>query len=46
MSHSTVERYVSSIKAFDDYIESRVCNLVDAADRDLLRDFLDYLRRD
>jgi integrase/recombinase XerD len=46
MSHSTVERYVSSIKAFGDYIKSRGCNLVDAADRDLLRDFLDYLRRE
>jgi integrase/recombinase XerD len=45
MSHSTIERYVSSIKGFGDYIKSRECNFVDAANRELLRDFLDYLRR-
>jgi integrase/recombinase XerD len=46
MSLSTIERYVSSIKAFSSYIESRGYNFVDAADREVLRDFLDHLRRD
>ncbi len=46
MSSSTVERYVSSIKAFRGYIEARGYSFVDAADRDVLRDFLDHLRRD
>ena len=46
MSLSTIERYVSSIKAFSNYIESRGYSFVDAADREVLRDFLDHLRRD
>jgi integrase/recombinase XerD len=46
MSPSTVERYVSSIKAFGNYIESRGYNFMTAANREVLRDFLDYLRRD
>lgn len=46
MSHSTVERYVSSIKAFGIYIESRGYDFVTAANREVLRDFLDHLRRD
>ena len=43
MSHSTVERYVSSIKDFRGYIESRGYSFLAAANREVLRDFLDYL---
>lgn len=46
MSPSTVERYVSSIKAFGNYIESKGYNFVIAANREILRGFLDHLRRE
>lgn len=37
MSLSTIERYVSSIKAFSSYIESKGYSFIDAADREVLR---------
>jgi integrase/recombinase XerD len=46
MSSSAVERYVSPIKAFRGYIEARGYSFVDADDREVLRDFLNHLRRD
>jgi site-specific recombinase XerD len=46
MSPSTVERYISSIKAFGNYLESKGYNFVMAADRDILRGLPDHLRRD
>lgn len=45
LSPRTIERYVSSIRPFEKYITSEGLDFISAADREVLRGFLDDLRR-
>lgn len=45
MSPRTIERYVSSIRAFEKYVTSEGLDFISAADREVLRRFLDDIRR-
>ncbi|MCJ7443465.1 MAG: tyrosine-type recombinase/integrase [Methanotrichaceae archaeon] len=46
MSPSTIERYISSIRAFSKFIESRGLDFKTAADIEVMRNFLAYFRLD
>ncbi|MGA9098846.1 MAG: tyrosine-type recombinase/integrase [Methanotrichaceae archaeon] len=46
MSPRTIERYISSIRAFEKYITSEGYDFGLAADREVLRGFLDHIRRE